>query len=141
MQHDVEAVQLTRAAFDFQEWFQTSELLKLTGIVYLLRVPILLFLIAAFMTVGGLTPNGPGAAILEGIYDVAWPPSSPGFVPELTTVLRFLLLTLSALMFGSTLAVCTRNILRCIERFNIQIGDEDTPAFRGIRLLYTIPPV
>jgi len=141
MQQDVAEVQEAKAGFDFQEWFQTGELLKLAGILYLLRVPILMFLIAVFMTVGGLMPDGPGAAILEGIYDVAWPPSSPGFVPELTTVLRFLLLTLSALMFASTLAVCTRNTLRCIERFSIQIGDEDTPAFRGVRLLYTVPPI
>jgi hypothetical protein len=141
MQQDVQDVPVTSPRFDFQEWFQTGELLKLAGIVYLLRVPILLFLIAAFMTVGGLVPNGPGTAILEGIYDVAWPPSNPGFVPELTTVLRFLLLTVSALMFASTLAVGVRNILRCIERFRIEIGDEDTPAFRGMRVLYTVPPI
>ncbi len=140
MQKNVDPTHSTYSSFDFNEWFRTSELLSLTGILYLLRVPVLLFLIASFITWGGLSPKGPGATILEGIYDVAWPPSPAETMPDFKIALRFLLLTLSALMFTITLAACVRNVLRCIERFDIEIGDEDIAAYRGMRLLYTLPP-
>ncbi len=125
----------------YNKWFQTDRLLTYIGILYLLRIPVLLFLIGSFITLGGLLPNGPGATFLEGIYDVAWPPSAAETWPDFKIGLRFFLLTLAALMFAITLAAASRNILRCIERFGWEIGDEDTPSFRGIRMLYSVPPL
>lgn len=130
-----------RTSVDLNEWFQTKELLQLIGLLYVLRVPLLLFLILAFMSWGGLSQHGPGAQFLEGIYDVAWPPTAGEHYPDLKIAIRFLLLTLSALMFAVTVASCARNTLRCLERFDFTIGDEDTPAFRGIRVLCTLPPL
>src|SRR4051812_848599 len=103
--------------FDWNNRFRLDLLFPLFGYLYILRVPVLLFVIVAFLTTGGLIKGIPGESFLRGIYEVAWPPSPAETFPMAKVVLRFFLVTLSAFMFAIALASNSRIILLSADRF------------------------
>jgi hypothetical protein len=115
----------------FLDW---AKIFGFFGYAYLLRVPLLLFAAIGCLTYGGLF-HGPGEPLFSGIYDVAWL-GATGIVDSLFVVLRFVVLTLIALVFGTALVVTTRNIVAAGDvRFRL----EPVPKTRGVELAYAVP--
>ncbi|MGI9071240.1 MAG: patatin-like phospholipase family protein [Bryobacteraceae bacterium] len=116
----------------FLDW---TQLLAFFGYAYLLRVPVLLFAAVAFLTLAGLF-HGPGESLFGGIYDVAWLGGS-GAEEAAYTILRFVVLTVITLVFGTALTISTRNIADAGEvRFRLP----GIPSTRGVRLAYAFLP-